>query len=223
MGGTTHPCNCFHHWPACIQGDKHRCSCPECYSRYQAHRFQCGLCIHQCLHVKIKWQLSRGIVIIQLEFVNSSHSALIFFSPYLHRCESPHWDSNLLDIHTGNCQRCSHSFHPGRDLAAPDTRRYLKKQIVRSISLCSHFILDNIFLNDKIWVLMQQNPIAPAIVNSIKQKSGWFTFQDDSDRVGSESLSSWTESLIFRYRQDKDKTVTWLWNNQQSAIIIAKT
>lgn len=50
----------------------------------------------------------------------------LFFGPYPHRCESPHWDSSLLDTHTGNCQRCWHSFHPGRDLAAPGTHRYLE-------------------------------------------------------------------------------------------------
>lgn len=45
----TYPCSCSLHWPACILGDIHRCSSPECCSRYQARRCRYELYIHQYL------------------------------------------------------------------------------------------------------------------------------------------------------------------------------
>lgn len=45
---------------------------------------------------------------------------------------------------------------------------------------------------------------AAAAVGWNTETAGRFTFQDNSDGVRSESLSSWTKSLIFRYRQDRE-------------------
>lgn len=115
-GSPTHPCSCFLHWPACIQGDTHRCSCPECCSRCQVHRSQCGLCTHRYLYTKIWGHIIKDMSMSFIfsfigDLYNASETLNIFFchfsfSSYPHRCESPHWDSSLLDTHTGNCQRC---------------------------------------------------------------------------------------------------------------------
>lgn len=46
--------------------------------------------------------------------------------------------------------------------------------------------------------------VAAAAVGWKTETARRFTFQDNSDGVRSESLSSWTKSLIFRYRQDRE-------------------